>query len=98
MMTHQPPAQFSLSLSPIIGGEERRSFQPPLRNTVVTNELAVVEQSARLSALVKGAAPGARLDAKQSEAGFQMLQPALEASQPIIYALLWLVGQVQSSN
>jgi hypothetical protein len=43
VMADEPPAQFALGLLPIIGTEFRTPMQPPLRNTVITNELAAVE-------------------------------------------------------
>ena len=52
-----------------------------------------VEQGTRISAPVIDAAPTARRDAKQPEAGFQMLQFAFEAGQPLILALLCVVRQ-----
>jgi hypothetical protein len=84
VIADQPPSQVALGFFPIIGTEFRASVQPPLRKTVKANQLAAVEQGARIRVPVKDTAPTARLDAKQPEAAFQMLQAALKASQPLI--------------
>jgi len=80
---------------PVFDAESRRTMQPPLGNTVIANQLAAVEQGAGIGASVIDAAPTARLDANQPEAGLQTLQAKLEVSQPIIPALLSAVGQAE---
>jgi hypothetical protein len=93
VVADQPLAQLAFDGFPVRDAEFRTSMRPPGRNAFEANELAAMEQSARVGPLEKAAAPGTRLDAEQRQAVFDMLQAALKGGQSFIWGVLGVVGQ-----